>query len=286
MTPTTGDLGWFGDFLAAERRSSPDLLSADLHRTLLDDAGDPGVRYLWFPHASLMELLIWQDRLADAADVAEYAVSHFAGLGRHPDVREQLSPFVDALLGEGASNDDVNLARVGRIISIAGPDSVLGRHLSQAVDPRRGQPLSRSVFGYEGWEEAPRELEPPYRDWWQRIVRGDNLKPSEVRRLWTGAHANNAVDVARELYQRFGLDTPLWYVSAWFAGWQVHDGDVAGAQRTLVEARRQWEPFGVWNLMPTGPVMQPWLRPALTPACRAELWTLVGAPSWRSGGKQ
>ena len=270
----SADVMRLGGWLVAEAARSPLGHDAASYQALLEDArisvdkGEPG---RWFPFAALTQVLLWQNRPRDAADLAEWTIATYRDdVDVEWPITAEIAPLRDALLVERLITDVADPQRVDRVAAQLDPTTVLGSSLQFAttalVDGR--PPLNQLVSGYENWDELEQPLHAPYDDMWRRL---DRLRPAEIQRLWPGVHASRNITLARELSDRFGVTTPLWDVRAWIAGWQVRNGDLTGAQTTLRAGLELCEPLAVWDVLEISPVTRPALLPAATDDFRLEV---------------
>ena len=216
----------------------------------------------WYPHAGLMQLLLWDGQPQLVAELAERTIIAFAEAGNAATaITDEEFPFNDALLAERSEDPTGNDLRLARVASAIEPGSVLHKRLTWLKENLPSRPLDRLLSGYNGWDEPATALGPLYA---KLASKFDKLSDGEVRRLWTGAYSAHDIELAHRLAARYGRDFPLWYVAAWFAGWQIRDGDIAGGQQTLLDAQQRFLPFAAWDLLPLDPVLQSTLMPAAT----------------------
>ncbi|KAA5830686.1 hypothetical protein ABT337_26775 [Saccharopolyspora hirsuta] len=219
---------------------------------------------IWPAAAAAIELLWWHDRSADALHLAETTIRDLAANpGR---LFAQRIPFREALMVGALVNGLDPVERLSALSEVVPADTVMGKSLRWTVE-NYGRPYD--AFELSGGSEWSRESKPLKRIE-QALSERDltQLDEAERYRLWGGTHHCRQYGVARRLLDETGEYPPIWYVATWMAGHMVEDGEVDLASALILNAFPDWHPYEVWDVAPTGPVVQPRLRPAVTPEIR------------------
>ncbi|MCU1681953.1 MAG: hypothetical protein JWQ81_2692 [Amycolatopsis sp.] len=227
---------------------------------------DRGADEVWPAAAAAIELLWWLDRFGEAGELAETTLRDLAaapGLLFSQDV-----PFDEAiLLGAAAAGDDPGAA-LARALAIVPAETVLGKSLSWSAAKLPGSEPHSLVRG-----GAPAKPAKPLRERDQALADRDPsiLSDPEQSRLWKAAHSAGQYEVALRLLDAGGAPT-RWFIATWLAQHLVEAGDVTRASALLVAVLPDWIPYQAWDIVPTGIVLQPGLRPAVTAEVRAAVF--------------
>ncbi|WP_422773324.1 hypothetical protein ACN28C_10600 [Plantactinospora sp. WMMC1484] len=228
---------------------------------LLALAGDPAAGDdRWQAAASAIELLLWTERPGDAAELAESVITAEADTA----LAKQDFPFDTALLAADLHAGIPAGPRLRRLAGLPPAGSVLARRLDWLAGRLDGTGPAALLPNHHDWGGAPGALGPvgealrkqPYA----------TLRPNQRRALWSALESANDIDAARRLRGAGGDDPPSYPGRVWLAGWAVHDGDPAEAERLLLSAAPLWRPYASWDCLPTDLAVEPTLRRAVTPA--------------------
>jgi hypothetical protein len=235
---------------------------------LLAAAGrrDRAADEVWPAAAAAIELLWWHDRFSEAGELAETTLRDLAaapGLLFSQDV-----PFDEAILIGAAETGDDPGAALARALTIVPAETVLGKSLSWIAEKLPGSAPHSLVRG-----GAPPKPAKPLRNPDQALADRDPsaLSDAEQSRLWKGAHSAGQYEVALRLLDAGGAPT-RWFIATWLAEHLIQAGDVTRASALLLTVLPDWIPYEAWDIVPTGIVLQPGLRPAVTADLRAAVF--------------
>jgi hypothetical protein len=244
------------------REVLPDLLEL---ATRADGSRDQA----WEAAAAAIQILFWQDRFAEASDLAATLIERDGPLGG--SLCDQDMPFDEAFL---AAEAHAGAPAAPRLQEAAGHVPA-GRNLNGAL-----LGLVEDVR-----ELSPAELLPNYADWGGPAKRLDKqaaeladrglaaLDATGKSRLWQALMKANDFERAHTLAEAAGEMPDRFAVSTWLAGWYATRGDVALGERMLLNAHSQWWPYMQWDAIPSVPVLQPALRLVTTDRVREHYLT-------------
>nr|WP_202523556.1 hypothetical protein [Kitasatospora sp. SID7827] len=223
----------------------------------------------WEAAAAAIQVLFWQDRFAEAADLAEELIARDAPLGG--ELCDQDTPFRTALLaGElhaGAPARPRLLAAAARV-----PEGRnLGDDLSWLAEELPGRPVEHLLPGRSDWGGPARPLDRVAAPLAERDF--DTLDARDRHTLWEAAAAANDFDLAHRLAETSGQLPDRYAACLWMAGWYAVRGDVPGGERMLLAAHDRWWPYMAWDAIPDDAVLQPTLRLVTTDLVRAHYLT-------------
>lgn len=253
------------------RDGFPAILPAltDLART----GADPETA--WQACAAAVGILAWNDRFAEAADLAELVIARDApGGGSLCDQRE---PFGEAFIAAQLHAQVPAGPRLARLAEAVPEKRVLRSWLSNRAKGLETKPLPKLMSNFAPWDKEPgsidSEIGGAYVD---RDYHG--LTGPEQRVLWEALRSTNRFGQAVELMDKVGEVPPVWVVCTWLAGGFVRHDDVERAEAVLLAAHGTWIPYDNWDVLPPDPVLQPQLRPAATARVRERYLYPSGAP--------
>ncbi|WND35847.1 hypothetical protein RI578_16800 [Streptomyces sp. BB1-1-1] len=224
------------------------------HTTTTDQAGSFA--------ACAIEILFWQDRFTEAADLAEEVILARGATGQ--SLTRMDIPFDMALLAAEKYAGVKAAPRMQRLRTGVPEKSVLGRRLAWLVKAMADRPLERLLASPQTCGGPSAEVTGPATGHLGRPY--GNLGTSERRVLWEAVRNANRFDLGRNLHE-FG-EPPVFESALWLAGWYQYTGSSSDAEEVLVRALDVWHPLELWDILPEGPVLQPVLREAVTDRVR------------------
>jgi hypothetical protein len=233
----------------------------------------------WPAAASAIEILFWEDRFADAGDLAERLIERLAGTGSALD--KQDLPFDSALLAAQVHAGVPAGPRLVRLAGVLPAGSVLGDAFTWLAHRLPGLPAERLLVGYRGWDDPAGTVDDRTAALADREYA--QLTEPERRVLWNGLVSANAFPAARQVFERSGQAPPTWDAGAWLAGWYASTGALRTASGLLIAAHGTWWPYAFWDCVPIAPVLQPVLRAAVTPEIREYYLTTATGPEAKDG---
>ncbi|GAA4875645.1 hypothetical protein [Kitasatospora terrestris] len=238
---------------------------------LLDMAGRPGGDRdeAWEATAAAIQVLFWQDRFAEAADLAEALIAQDGPLGG--ELCDQDMPFRTALLA-----GELHAGTPARPRLLAGAARVPeGRNLgddllwlAEELPERPVEELLPSPFDWGGPAEPLDEVA-------VQLAERDfsTLDADDRYTLWEALAKANDFDRAHRLVESSGRTPDRHSPCLWMAGWYAVRGDVPRGERMLLAAHDRWWPYMRWDAIPDAPVLQPTLRLVVTDRVREHYLT-------------
>jgi hypothetical protein len=234
------------------------------------DAGDQP----WQAAVAATQILFWQDRFAEAADLMEAVVLRVAAASGNRLAGSDDGP-PNALLAAELHAGVPATPRLRRMLDVLPVGGPLTRRLSWLLEQLPHTDVARLLPGPVDLETAPGVVAPPADAWLQRDLSA--LTESQRAVMWEALERANQRALARQLHDA-GHRPPRWSSAVWLTGCLAAAGQVAAAERLLVEASGLWWPFRVWDCLPEPPVLQPALRTVLTGAVRDHYLTVPLGP--------
>ncbi|MER7772579.1 hypothetical protein [Kitasatospora sp. NPDC096140] len=246
------------------------------HREVLPEllalATDPAARPdpAWEAGAAAVQILCWEDRFAEAGELAELLIERQGPDGG--DLCDQDVPFDEAFL----------------VAQLYAGVPAQPRLRAAAASVPEGRILrDRLLWLAEQLDLRPVEwLLPCHYDWGGPLVPREGvigewlldrefaaLAPREKRVAWEAVARTNDFARARELVESLGELPEQYYLCLWLAGWYAVEGDVEGGERMLLAAHGRWWPYMRWDAIPTSEVVQPTLRRVVTDRVREHFLT-------------
>jgi hypothetical protein len=218
---------------------------------------------VWPAAAAAIELLWWHDRFNEAQQLAEATIRDFAG--EPGTLFGQNYPFDHAFLAAADRADEDPAPRLAAARSYMPVDSVLGKSFGWLLSALLTRQPHELMIDY-AWGAEPQPLKP--RDQALADRPPAELSERERSRLYSAAHNRRQFSIALRLFEATGTHPPRWYVATWMAGELVQLGQPERATVFLTEAVPDWIPYAPWDLVPTGLILQPQLRAAVTEQLR------------------
>ncbi|MER8187974.1 hypothetical protein [Kitasatospora sp. NPDC094015] len=224
----------------------------------------------WEAGAAAIQILCWEDRFAEAGDLADLLI-------------ERQGPAGGSLCDQGMPFDEAYLAADLYAGVPAQP------RLRAAADriPKGRVLHDRLLWLAEQLDLRPVEvLLPCHYDWGGPLVPREGvigewlldrdfvtLQVREKRVAWEAIARTNDFARGRELVESLGELPGQYYLCLWLAGWYAVEGDTAGGERMLLAAHERWWPYMRWDVIPTAEVVQPTLRRVVTEKVRQRFLT-------------
>lgn len=221
---------------------------------------------VWPAAAAAIELLWWHDRFDDAQQLAEATIRDFAG--EPGTLFNKDYPFDHAFLAAADRTNEDPAPRLAAARSYMPVDSVLGKSFGWLLFALLTHQPYELMIDYT-WGTEPQPLKP--RDQALADRPPAELSEKERSRLYSAAHNRRQFPIALNLFEATGIYPPRWYVATWMAGELVQLGQTERATAFLTEAVPDWIPYEAWDLVPTGPILQPLLRTAVTEQLRTTI---------------
>ncbi|MDA3628459.1 hypothetical protein OU415_23710 [Saccharopolyspora sp. WRP15-2] len=232
---------------------------------------DRSADLVWPAAAAAIELLWWYDRGSDARRLAEVTIRDFAACPGELFV--QRVPFDEALVVGSVVDGLDPVGFLAGLLDVIPDDTVLGKHLGWLAE-NYGRPYDAvGLFGGFEWVYPSKPLKRIPQALSERDL--GSLDDAERFRLYSGAHHCRQYPVARRLLDESGEFPTRWAEATWMAGHMVEDGEVELASDLILHVVPDWHPFEVWDVVPTNLVIQPRLRPAVTPEIREAVFRQV-----------
>jgi hypothetical protein len=223
----------------------------------------------WEAAAAAIQIFFWQDRFAQAADLAEAIISRDGLLGG--ELCDQDIPFSIAFLaGElhaGTPAQPRLLAAADRI-----PEGRnLGSDLLWLAKELPGRPVQELLPSYFDWGGPAEPLDRGDAELAERDF--STLKADDKYTLWQALTEANDFEQAHQLAESSGEVPDRYAPCLWMAGWYATRGDIVRGERMLLAARGRWWPYMKWDAIPDDPVLQPTLRLVVTDRVREHYLT-------------
>ncbi|MEV4614293.1 hypothetical protein AB0K43_17095 [Kitasatospora sp. NPDC049258] len=245
-----------------------------------DPAGDPDPA--WEAAAAAIQILFWQDRFVEAAELAETLIGRQGPLGG--ELCDQGFPFDDSFV---AAQLHAGIPAEPRMRAAA--TKVPAGRLLEDTLLWRADELGR---------QAPERLLPDPYAWGGPVGPADgvigrqflerdfgSLDARDKRVAWEATKATNDFPRARALVEDAGELPEQSYICLWLAGWYAVEGAVEAGERMLLAAHERWWPFATWDALPESIVLQPALRLVATDRVREHYLTRPIGPEARSDRK-
>ncbi|MFJ1702153.1 hypothetical protein [Kitasatospora sp. NPDC088346] len=234
---------------------------------------------VWEATAAAIQIMFWQDRFAEAADLAAALIA--ADGPRGGELCDQSVPFRSAFL---AAELHAGVPAGPRLLAASEqvPEGrVLGTDLRWTAEQRATRPIEDLLPNPGDWGGPVRPAASPTA---AALLTRDpgSLTDRERRRLWDALAAGNDFAAADRLARSSGETPPQFAVCTWMAGWYATTGETEAGERMLIAAHGRWWPFAKWDALPDPPVLQPTLRPVVTDRVREHYLTRPIGPEARS----
>ncbi|MYW69535.1 hypothetical protein GTY65_36535 [Streptomyces sp. SID8379] len=239
---------------------------------LLEIARRPGGARgpVWESAAASIQILLWLDRPAEAADLADSLIRTDGPSGG--ELCDQDMPFDEALLAAPEVSPAAVAARLAAVAETVPAGRVLQTRLQWLSEelPRRSP--EELMPGFRPWGVPLPPSGPKHRS---PLVERDfeTLTDDEKRVVWQSLRNANDFPRAHELATRGGHIPPQYAVCSWMAGWYAVQGDIERGENMLLAAHGRWHPYKNWDAIPTAPVLQPTLRLVTTDRVREHYLT-------------
>ncbi|MFJ8442312.1 hypothetical protein [Kitasatospora griseola] len=223
----------------------------------------------WEAAAAAIQILFWQDRFAEAADLAEQLIAQDGPLGG--ELCDQDVPFRQAFLAAELYAGRPAAPRLAAAAEHVPAGRNLGEELLWVAEELPARPLAELLPCPFKWGGEAGPLEPGTED----LLAADYaaLTPADRQLLWQNLLNANAFDRAHTLAETSGEAPDRFATCLWMAGWYAVRGDLARGEQLLLAAHGRWWPYMKWDAIPDAPVLQPTLRPVVTDRVRAQYLT-------------
>ncbi|WP_425828815.1 hypothetical protein [Streptomyces fractus] len=233
----------------------------------------------WEAAAAAIQILFWQGRFTEAADLAEDIITQDGPLGG--ELCDQDTPFCNAFL---AAEVHAGVPAGPRLLAAA-EHVPNGRNLRENLLWLAQTPEDLSVEellpNHADWGGAVKPLERTGAELAGREFSELNVRDKEL--LWQALAEANDFERARELAELSGETPTRFAVCTWMAGWYVMQGDSERGGQMLLAAHSRWWPYMKWDAIPSAPVLQPTLGRAVDEQVREYYLTRPIGPEAAEG---
>jgi len=225
---------------------------------------------VWEATAAAIQILFWQDRFAEAAELAENLILRDGPLAG--ELCDQTVPFRSAFLAAERYAGEPARPRLLAAAERVPEGRNLRTDLLWVADQLPDRPIEELLPNAAAWggpATSPDGLSGAHlldREY-------TSLTPREQRLVWQTLAGANLFGRAHELAESSGDTPPQFAVCTWLAGWYATEGDLERGERMLLAARLRWWPFATWDAIPDPPVLQPALRLVVTDRVREDYLT-------------
>ena len=240
-------------------------IAPELVRIARGEDGDVDAGEAWQAAAAAVEILYWTGEFAEAADLAEHVIRRDAPAGG--SLCDQRKPFGEVFVAAELHAGIPAAPRLDALAEVVPEGRVLQKWLASRARKIGTTPLPKLLPNFAPWDEPAGPIE---NEIGGRYLDRDyaGLRVPEQRVLWEALRTTNRFDQAVALMDQVGEVPPVWVVCTWLAGGFARGGDLGRAEQILLDAHRLWIPVDVWDVLPSDPVLQPAVRPAVTDRVR------------------
>jgi hypothetical protein len=223
----------------------------------------------WEAAAAAIQILFWQDRFAEAAELAEAIIARDGPLGG--ELCDQDVPFRAAFLGAQAH---AGLPAASRLLAAAEHipgGRNLGEDLLWLAEQLPERPVQELLPNYADWGGPTKALDGVGSELAERDF--SELSEANQHLLWQALAKANDFERAHALAESSGHTPGRFATCTWLAGWYADRGDIPRGERMLLAAHGRWWPYMKWDAIPDAPVLQPTLRLVTTDRVREHYLT-------------
>ncbi|MEY9841807.1 hypothetical protein [Streptacidiphilus sp. EB103A] len=232
---------------------------------LLGLARDHASPFGWEAAAAAIQILFWEDRFAEAAQLAEDLIVGTAPAGG--EICDQDVPFDTAFLGAQIHAGLEAAPRLVRVAESVPTGRVLQEELLWTASSLAERPVVDMLPNAGAWGGEAKPLE--------GVIGADlvgreyqELSARQQRVVWQALHSANDFPKARDLSERTGETPEQHAICVWMAGWYATEGALAEGEEMLLAAHRRWWPYQAWDAIPDSMVLHPTLRLVCTDRVR------------------
>ena len=226
----------------------------------------------WEAAAAAIQILFWQDRFAEAAELAETVIDRDGPLGG--ELCDQDTPFRAAFLGAQAH---AGLPAAPRLLAAAGHVPAgrnLGEELLWLAEQVSDRPVEELLPNHADWGGPAKSLGGASAELVERGFSDfGGLAEADRNLVWQALAKANDFERAHALAESSGQTPDRFATCTWLAGWYAVRGDVPRGERILLAAHDRWWPYMKWDAIPDAPVLQPTLRLVVTDRVREHYLT-------------
>ncbi|MER8182695.1 hypothetical protein [Kitasatospora sp. NPDC094015] len=237
---------------------------------------------VWEAAAAAIQILFWQDRFEEAADLTAMLIERDGPRGG--ELCDQSVPFRSAFL---AAELHAGVPARPRLLAAAAavPDGRrLGAELRWVADQLADHRVEELLPNPGDWGGPVKPLDG--HSGTQFVDRDHHgLTAREKRLLWEALAWSNDFARADRLARESDEAPQQVAVCTWLAGWYATRGEIASGERMLLAAHERWWPSAKWDAVPDPPVLQPALRLVVTDRVREHYLTRPIGPEARSDRK-
>ncbi|MFD9124087.1 hypothetical protein [Kitasatospora sp. NPDC059571] len=245
------------------------------HREMLPEllalATDPAARPdpAWEAGAAAIQILCWEDRFAEAGELAELLIERQGPGGGH--LCDQDMPFAEGFLVAQLYAGVPAQPRLRAAADHVPEGRILREELLWLAEQLDLRPVEHFLPCHYDWGGPIVPREDVIGEW---LLDRDfaALEPREKRVAWEAIAKTNDFARGRGLVESGELPEQ-YYLRLWLAGWYAVEGDTAGGERMLLAAHERWWPYKRWDVIPTCEVVQPTLRRVVTDRVRQHFLT-------------
>ncbi len=250
--------------VAAARSGAFRAVLPELLGVAADPQADPDEA--WRAAAAAIQILAWQDRSAEAADLAESLIARDGPLGG--GLCDQDVPFVNVFHDAEPGGGPPAVPRLAAAAARVPEGRQLRKVLERTADDLRGTPAADLDRRYFAWGDPVRPVD-------DQVIGGDllasdfsGLTPRQKRVFWSALHQTSDFPRARQVHRDTGELPEQYDLLLWMAGWYAWEGAVPSGEELLLAAHARWWPYQAWDTLPTVPAVNPYLRPVCTDRVR------------------
>ena len=226
--------------------------------------GDPDEA--WQATAAAVQILAWQDRFVEAADLAEALIARHAPLDG--TLCDQDTPFVDTFVDAELHGGPPARQRLADAALLVPEGRILRGVLSHTADHLGSHTVDDLSSRYYDWGAPVRPLDDTVIGGW--LVERDfgTLSRRDKRVLWDALHTLSDFRRADEIHRTTGETPEQFALCLWMAGWYALEGRTGQGEGLLLAAHARWWPYMAWDAIPTDIATNPHLRPVRTERVR------------------
>ncbi|GAA0696255.1 hypothetical protein GCM10010193_58740 [Kitasatospora atroaurantiaca] len=224
---------------------------------------------VWEATAAAIQILFWQDRFAEAAELAEAIIAQDGPLGG--ELCDQDVPFRSAFLAAELHGGTPAPSRL-----LAAAEHVpAGRNLSEDLlwlaEQLPERPVEELLPSHFDWGGPARSLDVATTE---LLERGFNeLAATDKSLVWQALAKANDFERAHAVAEASDEKPDRFATCLWMAGWYAVRGDIPRGEQMLLAAHSRWWPYMKWDAIPDAPVLQLTLRLVTTDRVREQYLT-------------
>lgn len=232
---------------------------------LLAVAGDSADPCGWMAAAAAVQILFWEDRFAEAAQLVEELIVSTAPSGG--EICDQDFPFDTAFIAAQIHAGIEAVPRMRRAAASAPEASILRQDLLWQASSLAERSALSLLPDASDWGGRVNSLEGVIG---AELVERDygELSARQKRVVWMALNSANDFPGARRLMDSSGERPEQYAVCVWMAGWYAAEGEIHRGEEMLLAAHDDWWPYATWDAIPDSMVLHPTLRRACTERVR------------------